>query len=397
MSASKDAHSRRSFLRNTFVLGCSAAASPLVTPVTWAAAPGEARLVVIILRGGMDGLDVVQPYGDRSFQGLRRTLKFGQAAGASDLDGYFALTPGLAALAPLWAKGELAFGHAVSTPYREKRSHFDGQDLLENGSGSSDGRMTRAGDGWLNRALSLMPGSRAEHAFAVGRGQLRLLSGSEPSSSWSPDADLSLSPQAQLLIEKAYAKDPLFHNAIAQAFDMSERVTEKMGARKAGKADALAKFAADRLNEKARIAGFSIGGFDTHRNQKLGLKRALDELSTAVLTLRATLGRNWQSTTVVAVTEFGRTARENGSGGTDHGTGGAMVLAGGTLRKAQVVTQWPGLRSGNLYRERDLMPTRDVRAMLGWVLRDSFGFALSDIERVIFPNVDMGSDPRFLS
>lgn len=397
MPVSKEAQSRRSFLTRTLALGCSAAASPLVTPVTWAATPGDARLVVIILRGGMDGLDVVQPYGDRSLQGLRRGLKFGRAAGASDLDGYFSLTPALSALAPLWDRGELAFGHAVSTPYREKRSHFDGQDMLENGSGFADGRMTQAGDGWLNRALSLLPGSRAERAFAVGRGQLRLLSGREPSTSWSPDADLSLSPQAQLLIEKAYAKDPLFHNAMAQAFDMSARVTEKMGARKAGKADALAKFAADRLNEEARIAGYSLGGFDTHKNQKTALKRALDELGTAVLTMRATLGRNWQNTTVVAVTEFGRTARENGSGGTDHGTGGAMILAGGTLRKAQVVTDWPGLSSSNLYRDRDLMPTRDVRAMLGWILRDSFGFAISDIERVVFPNVDMGADPRLLA
>ncbi len=397
MAPKQDAQSRRRFLAKTLALGCSAAASPFVTPVTWAAAPGDARLVVIILRGGMDGLDVVQPYGDKSFRSLRKTLKFGQAAEASDLDGYFSLSKSLSPLAPLWSKGELAFGHAVSTPYRDKRSHFDGQDMLENGSGSADGRMTQAGDGWLNRALSLLPGSKAEHALAVGRGQLRLLSGREPSSSWSPDADLSLSSQAQLLLEEAYADDPLFHEAIAQAFDMSERITEKMSGKKAGKAGALAKFAADRLNEQARIAGFSLGGFDTHKNQRFGLNRALGDLSTAILTLKSTLGGNWQNTTVVAVTEFGRTARENGSGGTDHGTGGAMLLAGGTLRKAQVVTEWPGLASSNLYRDRDLMPTRDVRAMLGWILRDSFGFGASDIERVVFPNVDMGSNPRFLA
>jgi len=397
MSASKDAQSRRNFLKNTLVLGCSAAANPFVTPVTWAAAPGDARLVVIILRGAMDGLDVVQPYGDKNFRGMRKSLAFGQDAGASDLDGYFSLTPALATLAPLWSKGELAFGHAISTPYREKRSHFDGQDVLENGAGSTDGRMTPAGDGWLNRALSLLPGSKAERAFAVGRGQLRLLSGREPSTSWSPDADLSLSPQAQLLIEKAYANDPLFKNAVSQAFNISERVTEKMGVAKAGSAEALSTFAADRLNEQARIAGFSIGGFDTHRNQKFALNRAGGELSKAILNLRKKLGANWQRTTVVAITEFGRTARENGSQGTDHGTGGAMVLAGGTLRKAQVITDWPGLGSGDLYRDRDLMPTRDVRALLGWVLRDSFGFAVSDIEKVVFPGLDMGGNPKILA
>ena len=134
-----------------WLIGCSAAASPLLTPISFAAAPFEQRFVVIILRGAMDGVDVVQPYGDRALAGLRPKLGFGEAAGALDLDGMFALHPGLAGLMPLWAAGELGFAHAVSTPYRDKRSHFDGQDLLEAGTaelGAATGR-----DGWLNRML----------------------------------------------------------------------------------------------------------------------------------------------------------------------------------------------------------------------------------------------------
>ena len=123
---------RRRFLK-TGLIGCSLAASPFVTPVSFASAPWDTRLVVILLRGGMDGLDVVQPYGDPAFNGLRKSLKFSRDSGAQDLDGFYALHQGLSGLMPLWQAGELSFAHAASTPYRNKRSHFDGQDLLEAG------------------------------------------------------------------------------------------------------------------------------------------------------------------------------------------------------------------------------------------------------------------------
>lgn len=389
---------RRGFLNQSLALGCSAAASPLVTPVTWAATPGDARLVVIVLRGGMDGLDMIQPVGDKNLSGLRKTLTAGEQAGAHDLDGFFALNDALGALTPLWARGELAFAHAVSTPYRDKRSHFDGQDVLETGSAAADGTLLASGDGWLNRMLSLLPGSHAEMAYAVGRGQLKLLSGDAPATSWSPEADLDLSPQAQLLLTRIYAKDPLFKAATEQAFAISQNMEGgAMNGRQAARAEALAGFAADRMNEAARITAFSLGGWDTHKNQAAALGRAGGELATAILTLRARLGVNWGQTTVVAVTEFGRTARENGSRGTDHGTGGAMVVAGGALAKAQVVTQWPGLRASDLYRERDLMPTRDLRAHLGWILRQNFSLAKSDIEQLIFPGVDLDANPGWLA
>ncbi|MEP0564946.1 MAG: twin-arginine translocation signal domain-containing protein, partial [Paracoccaceae bacterium] len=173
--------SRRNFLTRSLALGCTAAASPLVTPITLASTPGDARLVVIILRGAMDGLDVVRPLGDPYFAGLRPSLDL---AGSHDLNGFFALHPALDALMPLWRSGELSIAHAASTPYRDKRSHFDGQDILETG-GAGIGK-----GGWLNRALSKLPGTTSETAFAVGRENLLLLSGDENYSAWSPDSDL---------------------------------------------------------------------------------------------------------------------------------------------------------------------------------------------------------------
>jgi len=204
--------SRRKFLGQAGAIGCSTAASPFITPVVFASAPTDTRLVVIILRGAMDGLDVVQPYGDPNLSAWRNSLSVGPEAGAHDLDGFYALHPKLAGLMPLWAAGELGFVHAVSTPYRNKRSHFDGQDFLENGGASSDGALTEREDGWLNRLLPLMGGVSEQTAFSVGRERLRLVSGDAPHSSWSPDAGMELSAQGQLLLEEIYRNDPLFHD-----------------------------------------------------------------------------------------------------------------------------------------------------------------------------------------
>ena len=188
--------SRRKFLQRAGILGCSAAASPLLTPMSFAALPSDNRLVVIILRGGMDGLDVVQPYGDPALKGLRKKLRFGEAAGATDLDGFFALHANLSTLMPLWDKGELAFAHAVSTPYRDKRSHFDGQDLLEAGTGM-DAASGTGRDGWLNRMLQVMPGADMRTGFSIGREEMLVLAGAAPVSNWSPDTYLSLSPRSK--------------------------------------------------------------------------------------------------------------------------------------------------------------------------------------------------------
>lgn len=389
---------RRNFLIRAGVIGCSAAASPLMTPVTFANAPWDNRLVVIILRGAMDGLDVVRPVGDPNFKALRPKLN--AEGDAYLLDHFFALHSGLSPLTPLWEKGELAFAHAVSTPYRDRRSHFDGQDLLEAGTPGLDGPYGR--DGWINRLLTQIPGASAETAFAVGADPLPIMNGSALVSRWSPEANLDLSPQALRLLELTYHDDPLFRETLFSALDIVDGLPSleeegNMGGtgRSTGQGShlSLAHFAASRLREDTRIAAFSLNGWDTHRNQQNLIRRPLTQLSEMILSLKQELGPIWGKTMVLAVTEFGRTARENGTGGTDHGTGGAMVMAGGSLKAAKVFTDWPGLDERDLYARRDLMPTRDVRAYAAWAMRGLFGLDTSLLETTVFPGLDLGSDP----
>ncbi|SFB84180.1 DUF1501 domain-containing protein [Tropicimonas isoalkanivorans] len=380
---------RRRFLRTSAVLGCSAAASPLLTPVSFAAAPWDARLVVIILRGGMDGLDVVQPYGDREFASLRGgTVGIGEASGdAQDLDGFFALHPALLPLLPLWTAGDLAVAHAVSTPYRDKRSHFDGQDLLEAGAGFGPGERP-ARDGWLNRMLQGIPGLEAETAFAIGQEDPLLLRGDAPVANWAPGASLALTPQAELLLEIVCQDDVLFRDAIEEALQVSGEIADG-GAVKGAPHLQVAEFAAERLRAETRIAAFSINGWDTHRDQGHGLSRALGRLSDTILALQDGLGPVWGQTAVLAMTEFGRTVRPNGTGGTDHGTGGAMLMAGGAVRGGVVHGRWPGLGEADLYQRRDLLPTADVRGYAAAVMRELLGIDRTLLETTIFPGLRM--------
>ncbi|WP_444454408.1 DUF1501 domain-containing protein [Rhodobacter capsulatus] len=406
---------RRFFLQSAMLAGCSAAAHPLMNSVTFAAVPGDRRLVVIILRGGMDGLDIVQPYGDPLLMKLRPDFAIGPTAGAADLDGFFALHPRLVPqLMPMWTAGELGFAHAVSTPYRDKRSHFDGQDMLEAGTGM-DVPVSMIRDGWLNRLLQTLPGATAETAYSVGEEELRILSGAAPTMSWAPDAWLGLSSQGRRLLETIYHDDPLFRTAAADALTMTEpeiasdgemsaedltmtrRRPPKPAAEKIPGYNALAAFAASRLRREARIAAFSLTGWDTHHGQENALRRPAEQLAAMLTTLKTELGPVWRETLVLAMTEFGRTARQNGTAGTDHGTGGAMVMAGGALKGGKVYSIWPGLADADLYAGRDLMPTADIRAYAAWALAGLYGTSRETLERAIFPGLDMGTDPRFLA
>ncbi|WP_166417497.1 DUF1501 domain-containing protein [Cochlodiniinecator piscidefendens] len=398
--------SRRKFLTRAAGYGCSLAASPLITPITFASAPGDVRLVVIILRGGMDGLDMVRPYGDPNLRALRPTL----AASASvDLDGFFGLHEAASPLMPLWQSGELGFAHAVSTPYRDKRSHFDGQDLLEAGTGSSLGQ-----GGWLNRLLQRMPGARAQTGFSIGAEAMLVMSGNAPVSNWSPETELRLSEPSRRLLEVVYHDDPVFRDALDEAMDLTQimnrdavadsyaealNTMESMveGSRGGDGHLRLAQFAAERLRAETRIAAFSLSGWDTHQNQARGMRRNTTQLTDVILTLREGLGADWSKTAVLAMTEFGRTARENGTRGTDHGTGGLMFMAGGAVRGGQVYGGWPGLDEGALYQGRDLMPTTDIRAYAGQVISGLFGLERSQIESSIFPGVDLTTAPGVIA
>lgn len=388
---------RRLFLKSAALIGCSAAAHPLMSTITFAALPSESRLVVIVLRGAMDGLDAIRPYGDPLLARLRRNFSAGPDGGALDLDGFHALHPRLAPLMPLWERGELAFAHAVSTPYRDKRSHFDGQDLLEAGTGNDLPIDWRSG-GWLNRMLQVLPGSTAETAYAVGIEPMKILSGDAAHLGWAPRTQLVVSPQAQLLLDHVYHDDPIFRDAARDAFRIADEADGGARARgPAADAIALGSFTAARLNAQARVAAFSLAGWDSHANQPQVIGRALDGLAAAILALRDGLGRNWDSTTVLAMTEFGRTVRENGSGGTDHGTGGALIMAGGAIRGGRAYGDWPGLGEGQLYAGRDLMPTRDIRAYAAWAMRGQFGLSRDILESSIFPGLDLGADPGILA
>lgn len=392
---------RRALLSRSALIGCCAAASPLLTPLSLAAAPWDSRLVVIILRGGMDGLDIVRPWGAPEYSALRGGLGGGPDSGAHDLDGFFAMHPGLAPLVPLWSAGELGFVHAVATPYRDKRSHFDGQDLLEAGTAS----LTGTRDGWLNRMLQNLPGVEGRTAFAIGHGEMKLLDGQATVADWSPDANLEMNPQAVRLAQLVMQDDPAFHAALSEALMLSgdggpEPMTDEGGqmsvpARMRGKAHMkVAEFAAEQLRGDTRIASFSLNGWDTHNRQDRAIKGAVSRLSDTILALKHRLGSDvWQKTAIVAMTEFGRTARLNGTGGTDHGTGGAMLVAGGAIRGGQVMGDWPGLDEAALYARRDLMPTGDVRAPAAWIMRAVTGLDQNVLERTVFPGLEMGRDP----
>ncbi len=383
--------SRRRFLARGGLVGCSLAASPLLTPISFAAAPWDMRLVVIVLRGGMDGLDVVRPYGDKAFHQLRPGLMADAGTPALDLDGFYAMHPALAELRPMWAAGGLGFVHAVSTPYRDKRSHFDGQDLLEAGTMG----LGQARDGWLNRMLTQVPGADARTAFAIGTGEMKLLQGAAPVAEWTPEADLSISPQAERLMALVMEEDPLFHSALEEALELSR--TGAGAVEKGAKGhEKIAAYAAEQLRGQTRIAAFSLNGWDTHNAQKRNLGRALGRLSDCILTMQRELGPVWEKTAIVAMTEFGRTARENGTRGTDHGTAGAAVLAGGAIDGGRVWGDWPGLSESQLYNRRDLMPTGDVRAIAAWLMHAATGLPHSTLERVVFPGLDMRSNPRLL-
>jgi uncharacterized protein (DUF1501 family) len=212
---------------------------------------------------------------------------------------------------------------------------------------------------------------------------------------------LDLSGQAQRLLEMIYHDDPLFREGLELAEILSQ--DDAMGGNRAGKLTKnirstreLAEYTALRLLDETRIASFSITGWDTHRNQRSSINKPLEQLADVLLTLKSELGPVWGKTTVLAMTEFGRTARVNGGGGTDHGTGGAAVLAGGPVRGGRVFGAWPGLEEADLYKKRDLMPTSDVRAHAGWLLHSLFGLEKSMIETAVFPKLDMGAAPNLL-
>jgi uncharacterized protein (DUF1501 family) len=392
--------------RRALIAGVSAVSlSALVPPglrVAFAAPATDRRLVVIILRGALDGLAAVPPYADPEYREQRGALAMaepGSGDGALDLDGRFGLHPALKPLHEMYRRRELVVCHAVATPYRS-RSHFDGQDLLENGAGSPHG----AKDGWLNRALALYGGGQGT-GLAVGQAVPLILRGDVPVGAWAPRALPRVEDDFLLRLAALYRDDRLLGPAFAEvtrAQEMGDEVMRNAGDEKQGLRGAKAlphlmgavgQLLAD--PKGARVAVLESGGWDTHANQGLltgRLATNFTALADALEALRTAMGPLWGKTAVIAATEFGRTVRPNGTGGTDHGTAGVAFLMGGGVAGGRVVTKWPGLAPAALYEGRDLAPTADTRALFKAALADHLGLPEAEIERRVFPG--SGASPR---
>ena len=382
--------------RRNFLQALSAGTLAGAFPGLAFAAPGRGRqrLVLVILRGGLDGLAALAPYGDPAYESARGGLALeppGGREGLLDLDGFFALHPMLGTLHVHHQRGELTAVHAVASPYR-KRSHFDAQNVLE--LGLSTPHASR--QGWLNRALPLL-GSAGEqrsedYAMAIGQAVPLVLQGSENVGSWAP-ARLP-GPDGDLMdrLSALYSEDAFLGPRLEAALSAERMAGDVMGGRtRPGEQfTMLAQAAARMLADDAgpRIAVIEAGGWDTHANQGReggALARKLRRLDKGLGKLAVGMGPAWRHTVVLVVTEFGRTVAMNGTRGTDHGTAGVALVLGGAVDGGRVRGDWPGLGRGRLRDGRDLVPATDLRSVLKGTLRDHLGVTAADLESRVFP------------
>lgn len=364
-------------------------------------AQGLRKLIVVICRGGMDGLSVTPPVGDPDYQGLRRAIALGDKA--LKLDGTFALHPSLAAVHALAQAGEARIVPAVATPDRA-RSHFEAQDVLESGAAGVYGTSS----GWLNRAVSSLSVQRKVEAISVGPTAPLILRGPASVSSWSPGKGVDASARLPTLLQDLYKDDPVLGPALARGLateTMAEAAMGSLGdiASMAAMSPANAQGLVRQGAEAARrlgstVAGFmrepggpqiavvSLDGFDTHANQVGQLAPRLTYLDAVLDGLRGGLGATWKDSVVLVTTEFGRTARVNGTGGTDHGTASTALVLGGALKPGGIIGDWPTLKSSALFEARDLTPTLDMRGLFKGVLADHMGLDRRALDTTVFPD-----------
>jgi uncharacterized protein (DUF1501 family) len=360
-----------------------------------AAGGRDPRLIVVILRGALDGLATVAPVGDPDYAGLHGSIALTRDGphAAVMLDSFFALHPSMPEFARMYRDKHAAVIHAVSTPYRD-RSHFDGQDVLESGF-AGPGRVQ---SGWLNRALEGLPrGDRVMSGLAVGPTTPLVLRGAAPTVGWAlaalPQAD---DDTAARVVELYRHRDPALATALSQGLQLDKAaqgddMKAKPGLNNAGAMRTMARGAAKLMaaDDGPRIAALAFDGWDTHANEggPVGrLAQLLSGLDDALGEFERGLGELWRDTVVVVATEFGRTARINGTEGTDHGTGTVALLAGGAVKGERVIANWPGLKPAHLYEGRDLAPTSDLRAVIKGVLRDHLGLSERVLAESVFPD-----------
>jgi uncharacterized protein (DUF1501 family) len=391
---------------------------------------GQRKLVVVICRGGMDGLSVSPPVGDPNYAALRGPIAipgFGQPGGALKLDDTFGLHPALASVYRLALKGEARIAPAVATPDRA-RSHFEAQDVLESG----DKVVYGSASGWLNRALQAM-GPGPVKAISVGPTAPLILRGKVEAASWSPGTGAERDPRLPAILADLYAGDPMLGRALAsglateamakvatadarQAVAAEPTLSGAMGADMAGGDTAMdaqtnaggpaprgalrqglpaarqlgATLAGFMVQEGGpQVAAVSLDGFDTHANQGASqgqLATRLAYLDAVLGGLRDGLGPSWKDTAVVVVTEFGRTAHVNGTAGTDHGTASTALLLGGALKKGGIVGDWPTLAPAKLFEARDTAPTLDMRGLFKGLLADHLGVERRALDTLVFPD-----------
>ncbi|MBZ9725319.1 DUF1501 domain-containing protein [Mesorhizobium sp. CO1-1-11] len=362
----------------------------------------DPRLIVIVLRGALDGLSTVGPVGDPDYAGLHGDIALSLTGphAALPLDAFFAVNPAMPVFARLFKNKQAAVVHAAATGYRE-RSHFDGQDVLESGFAGPGHVAT----GWLNRALeNLAAGDRVATlgGLAVGPSTPLVIRGAAPVLGWAPQSlPAPAGDLAARVLDLYQHRDPVLAVALQKGLDADRMaLDDQMGAKTVkpkGGLDSAAGMrqaaqGAARLiaaEDGPRVAALAFDGWDTHVNEGGATGRLaslLGGLDGAFEEFEKGLGERWKDTAIVAITEFGRTARINGTVGTDHGTGTVVLLAGGAIKGGRVIADWPGLKPAQLYQQRDLAPTSDVRAVLKGLLADQFGLSASVLGEKVFPD-----------
>ena len=370
----------------------------------WAHAPRYAhaaggrdpRFVTIVLRGALDGLSAVAPVGDPDYANLRGAIALANSgpSPAPMLDGFFAIHPAMPNFARLFKAGQALVVHATATPYRGY-SHFDGQDVLESG----QPREGLAQTGWLNRALAAVPpgetiGKRG--GVGVGATSPLVIRGPAPVLGWSPQGLQKAEDETARRVLALYGeRDPTLASALQRGLEADAIATSKDGGagRKARGGDVMLRAAEGAAalmarDDGPRVAALAFGGWDTHVNEGGAsglLARSLGSLDSALAAMEQTLGPVWKDTAVLVVTEFGRTARVNGTVGTDHGMATVAFLLGGAVKGGRVIADWPGLAEAQLHAKRDLKPTTDLRAVMKGVLADHLGLSAAVLRDKVFP------------
>ncbi|MFL5196238.1 MAG: DUF1501 domain-containing protein [Microvirga sp.] len=404
--------------RRELLLGSGALFAWAFVPRIARAEGRDPRFLTIVLRGALDGLAAVAPVGDPDWIKLRgdNALRLDGKTPALPLDGFFALNPAMPNLHRLYKAGQAIVVHAVATPYRE-RSHFDGQDVLESGYA----RVGRADTGWLNRALAgLAPAERVEtpahgrphgrRSFAVGPITPLVVRGPAPVLSWVPSRLAPVSDETTMRLLDVYRQtDPTLARVLEDRINLTKIAgsdpdrrsgdntgpviqignIEQVRAYFAEAAGGAAKFLAS--PDGPRVGALALDGWDTHVNEGAvngRLSALLGALDAAIAAIETNMGAAWSETVVALVTEFGRTARINGNDGTDHGTATVALFAGGALKGGRIVADWPGVKEADLYQNRDLKPTTDLRAVLKGLLKDHLRVEDQALATDIFPDSD---------